>query len=215
MTAFAACWHCIQPLGNGVELVARQSVLVLVGSTREESRTAVLAECVVERLREVGARASVWSACDRPLPIVDPAFHSEPEAHPDDAVRWLVSEASDSSGIILASPLYHNSYSGVLKNALDHLSMKQVAFKPVCLLGHGGNRSTQAVDHLRTVVRGLLGVPTPTAICTQSSDFEVADRIMLCNMRIEQRCVRAATELLLMSTVLSTKRDALMRNAGL
>jgi hypothetical protein len=40
----------------------------------------------------------------------------------------------------------------------------------VALASHGG-RSTQAVDPLRIVVRGLLGIAIPTQVCTQEADF--------------------------------------------
>jgi NAD(P)H-dependent FMN reductase len=79
-----------------------------------------------------------------------------------------LAEAADA--YLLASPVYHNSYSGVLKNALDHLMLRDVRYRPVALASHGG-RSTQAVDPLRIVVRGLLGIAIPTQVCTQEADF--------------------------------------------
>ncbi len=70
-----------------------------------------------------------------------------------------------------SSPVYHNSYSGVLKNTLDHLDIPHFRNKAVGLVSHGGDGSTQPVDHLRVVVRGLNGIATPTNVCTRKDDY--------------------------------------------
>ena len=39
---------------------------------------------------------------------------------------------------ILGTPNYHGSFSGILKNALDHLNMDYFKMKPVGLIGNSG-----------------------------------------------------------------------------
>jgi azobenzene reductase len=171
-------------------------ILLLSGSTREVSCTRVLAETIEAHLGALGAETFHWDLRERPLPIADPNYHHDPSCHPDPAVRDLVHLAAGASGFVLASPIYHNSYSGVLKNALDHLSIGQVQLKPVGLASHGGHRSPQAVDHLRIVVRGLLGLAIPTQVCTSGEDFcEGRPGAPLSNQGILQRIDRFALEL--------------------
>jgi azobenzene reductase len=146
-------------------------ILLIGGSTRNPSYTRTLTEEVERRLAPSGAVTTHWDLRDRPLPIADPDFHADPSRHPDERVRSLVALAGSCDAFVLASPVYHNSYSGVLKNALDHLAIAQFQYKPVGLISHGGNRSTQPVDHLRIVVRGLLGVATPSQVCTAKQDY--------------------------------------------
>jgi azobenzene reductase len=146
-------------------------ILLISGSIRQPSYTAALAQHVEEELRLGGAETRLWDLRREPLPIADPAYHQDPSQHPDNRVRSFVQEAVLSHAFVLASPIYHNSYSGVLKNALDHLTIAHFTYKPVGLISHGGNRSPQAVDHLRIVVRGLLGVATPTQVCTAAEDY--------------------------------------------
>jgi FMN reductase len=67
--------------------------------------------------------------------------------------------------------VYHDSFSGVLKNAVDHLGAEQLAEKAFGLVSHGGHRTTQAVAHLQIVVRSVHGVPISTQLCTEESDF--------------------------------------------
>lgn len=130
---------------------------------------------VVKSLAEREITVHHWNLRDAPLPIANPEFHNDPAQHIDPTVRKLVTVADSCDAFVLSSPIYHNSYSGVLKNALDHLAIAQFYYKPVGLLGHGGNRSPQAVDHLRIVVRGLLGFAITTQVCTASSDYRITD----------------------------------------
>lgn len=178
-------------------------LFLISGSTRRPSYTRALVEVVAEMLVMQGAQTEHWSLADRPLAIADPRFHRDPTLHSDAVVRRFVSYAADCDGFILATPIYHNSLSGVLKNALDHLSIEQFKYKPVGLLSHGGNRSTQAADHLRVVVRGLWGVTTPTQVCTSSTDFRSTDDGMsyeLVSDDINQRLARFCKEFIVFST---------------
>jgi azobenzene reductase len=146
-------------------------ILLVSGSTRVPSYTCTLTTHVERSLQRHGAATTQWNLRECPLTIADPEQHDDPLAHPDMLVRQFAAVAQLSDAVVLASPIYHNSYAGVLKNALDHLTIAQFHYKPVGLLGHGGSRSTQAADHLRIVVRGLLGVAIPTQVCTQRGDY--------------------------------------------
>ncbi len=52
---------------------------------------------------------------EQPWPIVDLDYHHDVGAHPSAAVRQFVKTIATADGVILASPLYQGSYSGVLK----------------------------------------------------------------------------------------------------
>ncbi|OUJ19665.1 FMN-dependent NADH-azoreductase, partial [Corynebacterium kefirresidentii] len=47
-------------------------------------------------------------------------------------------KAMEADFLILGTPNYHGSYSGILKNALDHINMDYVKMKPVGLIGNSG-----------------------------------------------------------------------------
>jgi NAD(P)H-dependent FMN reductase len=114
----------------------------------------------------------LWDLVARRLPSADPEFHKDPGSHPDAVVREFVEATTAADAIVLATPVYHNSYSGLLKNALDQLSIAQFRYKPVGLIAFGGGLSAvQACDHLRIVARGLLAVAVPTQIVAVSNDF--------------------------------------------
>ncbi len=173
-------------------------ILVLSGSVRRPSYTFTLARFVERALTERGAGVVLWDFREAPLPIADPAFHAEPRLHPDPVVRRLAETADASDGFIWASPVYHNSYSGVLKNALDTLAISHFTYKPIGLMGHGGGRTPQAVDHLRIIVRGLLGISLPTNVCTSAEDYrkvEGGEGYALASEPIKERIDRFTDEL--------------------
>ncbi|MFD9574543.1 NADPH-dependent FMN reductase [Streptomyces sp. NPDC059982] len=147
-------------------------VLILPGSLREKSFSATLAGHTAERIVDAGGEAWLWDQRKRPLPMADPDHHHDPGNHPDPSVRGLVTLAGQADAFILVTPVYHNSYSGLLKNCLDHLTIGQFSMKPVVLLGHGPRLTAiQAVDQLRTVVRGLYGLALPAQAVTTPDDY--------------------------------------------
>lgn len=147
-------------------------ILAVVGSVRTPSYTRAAVDAAVELLAEKGVDTTVWDLRDRPLPTADPEYHHDPREHPDPLVQELVVAADDASGFLLASPVYHNSYSGVLKNCLDHLAIPQFLHKPVGLISHGGTMSAvQVCDHMRIVVRGLYGIALPRQVVAVTADF--------------------------------------------
>jgi len=148
-------------------------IVILAGSPRSVSYTRSLARCIGDVLRRDGARVALIDLHETPLPPLNPELRGSARTHPDAGVATLLRLAAAADAYVLASPTYHNSYAGVLKNALDYLSIHDFRYRPVGLVGHGG-RSTQAVDHLRQVVRGVLGVSIPTQVCTQESDYAAA-----------------------------------------
>ena len=149
------------------------NVLVLAGSPRPVSYTRSLARCIGRALDQRGAQVHLFDLYETPLPPLDPTLRRQRPDHPDPGVVELYRRAEEADAYVLASPTYHNSYSGVLKNAIDWLTIRDFRYRPVGLAAHSG-RATLAVDHLRIVVRGVLGVAIPTQVCTHESDYNDA-----------------------------------------
>jgi NAD(P)H-dependent FMN reductase len=119
-----------------------------------------------------GHEPTRWDLGERPIRQPDPQYHRDPLLNPDPEVHRLVLAANAAEAFILASPNYHNSFSGLLKDALDNLSVAQFRGKAVGLASNGGGMpATQAVDQLRIVVRGLGGIAIPTQFITTDADW--------------------------------------------
>lgn len=116
--------------------------------------------------------------------------------------------------VVLASPVHHASYSGLLKLALDEVPGDWLADTAVGLLAHGSGPRTGGVvcEHLRTVARALGGWVAPTQIAACPADFAPAphgapgpDASLL------RRCDALAAELHRCATMLRTPAPAPVR----
>ncbi|MEU2207326.1 NADPH-dependent FMN reductase [Streptomyces hygroscopicus] len=154
-------------------MTGRPAVLLLGGSPSPRSHTAAAVGAAAGILAGLGAEPLVWDLAARPLPIVDVSCHGRPEAYADPLARRLSPTAARADALVLATPTYHGSFSGVLKNALDHLAGHELRGKPVGLLAHGENlTAVQVCDALRTVVRALKGMAVPEQLVTVPGDFD-------------------------------------------
>ena len=174
-------------------------ILLITGSVRAGSETRAAVEALAGILHRRDIAFEHWDLRERRLPLADPEYHERADVHPDPAVRELAALARGADAMVLATPVYHNSFSGVLKTCLDHLSIADFAYKPVGLLAHGDNLSAvQACDQLRIVVRALHGLALPIQLVTTPEDFAgVEGRPRLVAEATLQRVERFALDLLL------------------
>ncbi len=148
-------------------------VLILSGSARPVSYTRSLCRAMVAALGARGAAGHLIDLHATVLPQVDSQVRARRAANADPGLAELFHHAEAADAFVIASPVYHNSYTGLMKNALDWLGINDFRQRPVALMSHG-ERSTQAVDHLRIVVRGVLGVAITAQVCTREEDFAAA-----------------------------------------
>lgn len=181
-------------------------VLLLSGSARIPSHTRSLIEAVATELGRLGAEAFTWDLASDPLPDALADFHRAPDAVDHPQTQRFIREVVLADAFVWGSPNYHNSYSARLKNALDTLNYDYFEQKPIGLVTHsGGIVSTQAVDHLRIVARGLLGVAIPTQIASCDSDFtqEPDGTYAVTAPALQRRIVRFCAELTKIAKLLS------------
>lgn len=147
-------------------------VLLIVGSAKQYSHTHALAQFVKGNLEEEGAEVNLFDLYDKPIPFLDVSGqHLNDERIKINATE-LKQQAEEADAIIIGTPNYHGSYAGIIKNALDHLTMDHFKMKPVGLIcNSGGMRSTEPLSHLRIITRNLLGIAVPVQISTQDSDY--------------------------------------------
>ncbi|WP_052845260.1 NADPH-dependent FMN reductase [Streptomyces sp. NRRL S-31] len=146
-------------------------ILGILGSASKDSNTRHGLAAVAQRIRAAGGE---FETVDLSVEFSEPhdiGDYDDPAAHSQTAaIRRRIAEAD---GVILATPVYHGSYSGLLKNFLDHLEGDAFAGKPVGILANGGGprSAVAACDQLRTVVRAISGWAVPAHVATANSDF--------------------------------------------
>ena len=136
-------------------------VVGILGSLRTDSYSALALQQAIERVKALGAEAEMLDLKEMKLPFCDGG--SEYPDYPD--VEILRSKVKAADGLILATPEYHGSVSGVLKNALDLMSFEHLSDKVTGLISVlGGQPNSNALNDLRIIVRWVHGWVIPEQI---------------------------------------------------
>ncbi len=142
-------------------------ILGIGGSTRAGSITERVLKAVLGLAAEAGARTTLASIRELDLPMYN---DDVPSLEQPDVVHTLLANVRAADGFILASPTYHGTISGALKNALDFLNVDnrvpRTYFdgRPVALVAFGGPSALNVVNALGHSVRGLRGMQVPTVV---------------------------------------------------
>ena len=126
-------------------------VVGLCGSLRSGSYTRMALQAALARAAEGGAKTRLLDLRDYKLVFADGA-----KEYPPDVPR-LRQDVKEAHGIILGTPEYHSSFSGVLKNALDLMGFDEFEGKLVGLVGVSGGKmgAFDAMQHLRGICRAI------------------------------------------------------------
>lgn len=109
-------------------------ILVFAGNTRRDSFNKKLAAVAAEAARSAGAEATLVDLRDLPMPLYDGDLEKS-EGLPPNAKSFKQLLLAH-QGLLISSPEYNSSISGVLKNALDWASRQEPGEKPLaCFQG--------------------------------------------------------------------------------
>jgi FMN reductase len=140
-------------------------IVAIGGTTRPGSSTEIALAYSLEAARAAGARVRLLGGeFLATLPIYDPRTPA-----PTPAQIALVEAVREADGLIVGSPAYHGSISGMVKNALDTLEMTARDPKPylegkavgAVITAYGWQAAGTSLMSFRTIIHALRGWPTP------------------------------------------------------
>jgi FMN reductase len=104
---------------------------------------------------------------------IAPADGRPPEQLGDDTAA-VVREIALADAVLLATPVYRGSLTGVLKNLLDHVPIEALERKPTAIVAMGASQHHYlgAERHLRDVLAFFGADICPVAAYLTSADFE-------------------------------------------
>jgi NAD(P)H-dependent FMN reductase len=146
-------------------------VVGVSGSLRERSYTRLSLGVALEGVEAAGGTGELLDLRGFDLPPYDADRDSETVG--DAAAFTERVRAADA--VLLGTPVYHGSYSGVVKNAVDYCGFDEFEDATVGLLAvAGGSFPVTALDHLRSVCRALNAwvVPHQVAVPNAASRFD-------------------------------------------
>ena len=136
-------------------------IVGMAGSLRSSSYSQQALEIAAQRVEALGAEMEILDLRCLKLPFCN-GENDYPEYPDVDKMREKVKQAD---GLILATPEYHGSVSGVIKNALDLMSFEHLDGKVTGLISVlGGQSNSNALNDLRLIMRWVHGWVIPEQI---------------------------------------------------
>jgi FMN reductase len=140
------------------------TVVGIGGSVRPGSQSERALAVVLAGARDAGAETRAITGNSLLLPFYDPHVQER-----SDNATELVTALRAADGVVLSSPGYHGTISGLIKNALDYVEDLREDDRPyldgraVGCIGsaYGWQAAVTTLQALRSVVHALRGWPTP------------------------------------------------------
>jgi FMN reductase len=156
----------------------RINIIGISGSPDKNSSTTLALKKVLQGAVEAGACVELIDLGEMNLPIISPA---EEDFYPED-VFTLRSAIKNADGIVLATPEYYGSMSGLLKNAIDLSVYGDFKDKPVALVGVAGGEAgaINSLNAMRTMCRNLhaWALPQEVSVASAHKVFEKNGNIL-------------------------------------
>ena len=143
------------------------------GTARSGSSSERALQHALAKARELGADTEILTGSEILLPIYAPESRERNEQ-----ALHFVALLRRASGIIVASPGYHGSLSGLIKNALDYAEDMRDDRQPyfdgravgLIACAHGWQATGSTLTALRSIVHALRGWPTPLGVAINTGD---------------------------------------------
>lgn len=141
------------------------------GSVDPGSQSDRVLRAVLTAAEKLGAEVSVYSGFDLDLP----PYHSG--AVVPDSVAEYITAVRKADALVITSPGYHGTISGLVKNALDYLEELRGDDRPyldsravgLVAVARGWQASVSTLATLRQVAHSLRGWPTPLGLAINST----------------------------------------------
>lgn len=174
------------------------NVLLLNGSPARPSHTGALLTYIAQLFETKGHACQTLDLLQLDLPTNNPLFHDDALSSDNEKVRTLAADIKAAELIVLGTPLYHGSFSGLLKVALDNLDDDALAGKEILIVSNssGLRNSQQAAQQLVIVARTMKGNVHDRLIGTGKADYvEENNAFTLSSHEIIKRCQEIVDEI--------------------
>lgn len=159
-------------------------IVGISGSLRPDSYSYQALQVAAQRVEALGAEVEILDLRTLNLPFCDGG--DDYSAYPD--VARLSQTVKQADGLILATPEYHGSVSGVLKNALDLMGFEELSGKVSGLISIlGGQPNSNALNDLRIILRWVHGWVIPEQVAIGQAWKAFGDDGKLLDEKLAQR----------------------------
>jgi FMN reductase len=176
---------------------SRPLVVGLGGSLRRGSTTEAVLKYALTAVEAADVQVLMLGGRELDFPAYAPS-----ENRGSDAARAMVHAVREADGILLASPGYHGTISGLMKNALDYLEELReddppyLSGRPVgCIsTAFGWQAAVNTLSSLRQTVHALRGWPTPLGVPVNTAQGCVDPTGTIVDLKLERALTTVAAE---------------------
>ena len=181
------------------------NVVAICGSLREGSTTHAALSVALTGAEEEGAEVELIDL--REYRLIFQSAVAEKSDYPPEVLK-LKAKVCRADGILLGTPEYHGSFSGVLKYALDLMGFDEFQNKVVGLVGVSGGRmgAVNALSMLRTVGASLRAfvIPTSVSIPHASGVFDAKGNLL--DLEMVERVKKVGREVTQIAALHNTRK---------
>lgn len=159
-------------------------IVGIAGSMRQKSYSLQVVKLSMKSLEDKGVEVAIVDLKEFALPFCDGRL--EFPDYPD--VKRFKELIKSAHGLVVATPEYHGSLSGSLKNALDLLGEEDLKGKTAALIAvMGGASSNNAINTLRVIFRQLHAWVIPEQLIIAHAEEAFADDGSLIDQTLASR----------------------------
>ena len=176
-------------------------ITILAGSVRKERQSFGLASYLQVQLQKRGIQVGLIDLAKTPLPIFGQ------EGSDQSNVKSIGDQLRQSNALILVTPEYHGSFSGVLKNALDYY-WEEFQKKPigVAAASAGKMAGINASTQLQHVVLSLGAYPVPRKLLVSEIHKAFNSNYLPLNNSLSEAVEKFLDEFLWFSEAMTAKK---------
>ncbi|SOB80136.1 FMN reductase [Sphingomonas guangdongensis] len=143
------------------------------GTTRAASTSGRLLARALELAEAAGARTTLLTGDAIDFPNFDPGSNGD-----EPGIARFVAALRAADGVIIGSPGYHGTFSGLVKNALDHVELMAGDARPyfhglpvgLIACAAGWQAAVSTLIGLRSITHALRGWPTPLGVAVNTAE---------------------------------------------
>jgi azobenzene reductase len=165
-TAVAVVTRPLTPGSANATAMTDVAVVAVCGSLRDTSYTRTALKYALDAADEAGASTQLLDLSEADVPMYDPDVD-------DQGVADALALVERADAVLLGSPVYHGSFTGVFKNFHDHCGWDEYEDTAVGLVATaGGGSYASTLEHMRSTVRGVHGHVAPEQVGIRNASDE-------------------------------------------
>lgn len=174
-------------------------ILAVIGSLHRNSVTRIVLAEIGGKLEATGCSVDVLDFEREPLPLYNPDTSYDAAAFPS-----LKKRVDDADVLLLGTPDYHGSMSGVMKSFLDHF-WREFTGKLFATVVASHEKGLTVTDQLRTVARQCYAWSLPYGVSFSDGDLKDGK---IASETFDKRIEMFVRDVVVYGTILAAQRRA-------